>query len=184
MFNLFSGFMDKINDPAWKSPLSNAISWYVEANRPEIANEGRIVLMQVALEMLSWTFFVDSGRSYTAKQFGRLPVHKKIRKLLVELKIPTVIPKHLSELQKISRKTLHRDAPGALSMIRNALVHSTRENRSIVDQLDGTHLYQIAQMGIGFIEQVILALCAYGGSFAQRGWRGWKGDDETTVAWV
>jgi hypothetical protein len=183
-FSLFSAFMDKINDPVWKSPLSNAISWYVDANKPEIANEGRIVLMQVALEMLSWAFFVDSGRSYTVELFGRLPAHKKIRKLLAELKIPTVIPKHLNELQKISRETLHKDAPGSLSTIRNALVHSTKENRRIVSQLNGTHLHQIAQMGIGFVEQVILALCEYEGSFARRGWRGWKGDDETSVPWA
>jgi len=183
-FHLFSGFMDKINDPVWKSPLSNAISWYIEANKPEIANEGRIILMQVALEMLSWAFFVDFDRRYTAKKFGRLPAHKKIRKLLAELRIPTVIPKYLNELQKISREKLHKDAPGALSTIRNALVHSTKENRSMISQLNGIHLYQIAQTGIGFIELVILAFCGYEGSFARRGWREWKGNDEIPVPWA
>lgn len=183
-FHLFSGFLDKINDPVWKTPLTNAISWYVEANKPEIANEGRIILMQVALEMLSWALFVDSDRRYTAEKFRRLPGHKKIRKLLTELKIPTVIPSYLNELQDISREVLHKDAPGALATIRNALVHSTKENRGIVSQLNGTHLYQIAQTGIGFIELVILALCRYEGSFARRGWRGWKGNDEIPVPWA
>jgi hypothetical protein len=183
-FHLFSGFMDKINDPVWRSPLINAISWYVEANKPEIANEGRIILMQVALEMLSWAFFVDFNDRYTAEKFRFLPAHKKIRSLLTELKIPTVIPKWLNELQEISREELHKDVPGALSTVRNALVHSTKENRSVVGKLNGTHLYQIAQMGIGFIELVILAILGYEGSFARRGWRGWKGDDEITVPWA
>ena len=51
-------------------------------------------------------------------------------------------------------------------------------------KLNGIHLYQIAQMGIGLIELVILAICEYKGSFAQRGWRGWKGEDEISVPWT
>lgn len=183
-FPLFSGFMDKIHDPVWKSPLSNAISWYVEANKPEIANEGRIVLVHVALEMLSWAFFVDFNHHCTAEEFRRIPAHKKIRKLLSEFGIPTVIPSHLNELQMISREAFgDKDAPYVLATIRNALVHSTEENRRIVNQLNGTHLYDMAQMGIGYVELVILALCGYEGSYARRGWRGWKGTDEIPVPW-
>lgn len=182
--HLFSGFMDKINDPIFSSPLRNAISWYVEANKPEMTNEGRIVLMQVALEMLSWAYLVDSKQCYTAKEFKTDDAHEKIRKLLVEFKIPTVIPAHLNELQKISKEIFYKDAPGILATTRNALVHSTEKNRNKISQLNGTHLHQIAQMGIGFIELVILAICEYKGAFAQRGWSGWKGENEIPVPWT
>lgn len=182
--HLFSGFMDKINDPIFSSPLCNAISWYVEANKPEMSNEGRIVLTQVALEMLSWAYLVDFKHYYTTEKFYPFKAEKKIRKLLNEFKIPIVVPEYLSELRNISQKIFNKDAPGMLATTRNALVHSTEENRNIINKLNGIHLYQIAQMGIGFIELVILAICEYKGAFAQRGWSGWKGEDEIPVPWT
>lgn len=180
---LFSGFMDKINDSVFGSPLRNAISWYVETNKPQMTNEGRIVLMQVALEMLSWAYFVDYKHYYTNDNFDSLDAAVKLRKLLNEFRIPTVIPEHLSELFELSQQN-NKDAPSILTSTRNALVHSTEKNRRKIGQLNGIHLYQIAQMGIGFIELVILAICMYEGTIAQRGWKGWKGEDEILVPWT
>ena len=182
--SFFSGFMEKIKNPIFSLPLRNAISWYIEANRPEISNYDRIILLQVALEMLSWTYFVDFKQEYISDEFDKLTAQRKIRKFLYELNIPTVIPNHLRELSNISKKILHTDAPGTLTFIRNALVHPNKDNRKSISSLNGIHLYQVAQMGINLIELSILALCDYDGIYAQRGWIGWKGEDERIVPWV
>jgi len=181
---LFSGFVDRFTDPVWQAPLVNAINWYVEANQSDNINETTIVISQVALEMLAWVFLVDSETQYTAKQFARIPFHQKLRELLSALGIPTAIPRHLNDLNNVAGKGLPNDAPGAFTRIRNCLVHSTAQNRALVASLDGIHFYELAQLGLGFIELIILALCGYDGCFAQRGWRGWKGDDEIPVPWI
>ena len=49
----FRGFVRLWNDPTWQDALNSAISWFVEANSPGVVSETRIVLAQVALELLA-----------------------------------------------------------------------------------------------------------------------------------
>ena len=48
-----SRFAELWKDPAWRGPLKLAVSWLVEANGSGAAPETRIVLAQVALELLA-----------------------------------------------------------------------------------------------------------------------------------
>src|SRR3954469_13458717 len=48
----FRGFAQRWNDTVWRDPLATSIAWFVEANASLTSNETRIVLAQVALELL------------------------------------------------------------------------------------------------------------------------------------
>lgn len=183
--DLFPGFIEKFNNSTLRIPLIHAIHWYVEANKPESIDTTRIVLTQVALEMLAWSILVELKKKYSPNKFKKLAAEEKLRNLLLELKIPTTIPNHLDELQKFTHKSIQNmDAPGIFTSIRNAYVHSTPSKRKVIDELDGLQLWQLAQMSIGMLELVILAICNYSGYYAQRGWRQYKGDDEVKVPWI
>ena len=184
-FNLFSGFYEKFNDPLWNYPLIHAIHWYVEANQPDNKNATRVILSQLVLEMLSWIYLVDYKKKYTEEKFSKKNANQRIRALLKEMKIPVKIPDYLNELQDFARNKLaNKDAPGVIAWIRNALVHSSEDNRQLIQYLDGLQFYQLAQMSLNFVELVILAICDYDGPYVRRGWKGWKGDDEVPVPWI
>ena len=215
-FNLFAGFMDRINDSVSGQALKDAISWYIEANKPEMTNEQRIILIQIALETL-YSAYCDDGESkknnkernkkiknilneaikpnikeevrinhiqialqmFNDKEKGS---KEKIRNILDKFKVPNDIPEYLIEVSEILRNC--KNASDILVKTRHALVHSSEENNiKKISKLKGTHLHDIAQMGIGFIELMILGICNYEGTFAKRVRDGGKGDNEISVPW-
>ena len=137
---LFKGFIQKYFEPDIQKTLINAISWLIEANHPQNIQESSIVISQIALEALAWTHLVELKHHYTPKEFSKLPAHKRIRKLLSELSIPTRAPTYLSELQTFVKNELRTDGPGTLTKTRNALVHSTKKNRKLMSKMNSTDL--------------------------------------------
>lgn len=178
----FKGFVDRWNDSTWHDPLTTAISWFVEANAPETARESRIVLAQVALELLSWVLLVESQRIHHSKDFEVLSAAGRIRTLLHHIGIPTTIPEHLNSLQSLCDVDAF-DGPGVITKVRNALVHSTKRKRAFMESVDGEQRMECSELALQYLELTLLAICGHDGHYARRGWRGWKGDDEVVVPW-
>ncbi|MEC4814600.1 MAG: hypothetical protein SAK29_15185 [Scytonema sp. PMC 1069.18] len=59
---IFPNFISYWNNPNWNNPLLWSINWYVESNQGNGTPDGRIIWVQSALELLSWTYFVTEGR--------------------------------------------------------------------------------------------------------------------------
>jgi hypothetical protein len=77
--DLFLGFAERWSESAWRGPLKLAISWFVEANSSRTAPESRMVLAQVALELLAWVHLVETQRLHRPKEFKKLSASERIR---------------------------------------------------------------------------------------------------------
>jgi len=180
---LFSGFTARWNDPAWNRPLIAAISWLVEANSSRSALESRIVLAQVALDLLAWVHVVETQRLHSRADFKRLSAAGRIRALLHHIRVPTEVPDHLANLTPLQRNEAF-DGPGVITSVRNSLVHATEDNRARTANLAGLQLLECSHLGLQYLELAILSICGHSGHYARRGWRGWKGEDEVLVPWA
>ena len=181
--DLFSGFVHRWNDSAWQGPLISAISWFVEANSSRSALESKIVLTQVALDLLAWVHLVETQRLHSRADFKRLSAAGRIRALLHHIGVPTKVPDYLTRLPALQQGDAF-DGPGVITRVRNALVHATEENRTAVGSIDGPRLLECSQLSLQYVELAILAVCQHSGHYARRGWKGWKGEDEVLVPWA
>lgn len=181
----FLGFTRRWSDVAWQNPLETAIAWLVEANSPHAASETRIVLAQVALELLAWVHVVETQSLHSRTDFNRISAAGRIRVLLQQLGIPTTVPDYLPSLT--AAVVDDRDAfdgPGMITAVRNALVHATEQKRVAIGKLHGVERYQCAQLALHYLELVLLAVCGHDGRYARRGWEGLRGEDEVQVPWM
>jgi len=178
----FRGFAQRWNDHAWQGALQSAISWFIEANSSRTALESKIVLAQVALELLAWVHVIETQRLHGRTDFRRLSAAGRIRILLQHIGVRSTLPDYLSHLPALQNGEAF-DGPGVITRVRNALVHATEENRETVDRIDGIQLYECGQMALQYVELTLLAICGHDGHYARRGWRGWVGDDEVRVPW-
>ena len=179
---LFRGFSRRWADPAWQSPLISAISWLVEANSPRTALESRIILAQVALELLSWVHIVETQKLHTRTDFKRLSAAGRIRILLQHIGVTAAVPFYFENLTSLLGGDAS-DGPGMITRVRNALVHSAEESRVSLQGVKGPQLAECGQLALHYTDLALLAVCEHNGSYARRGWKGWKGDDEVPVPW-
>lgn len=180
---LFAGFSEKWHDEAWRRPLTTALWWLGEANAHETAIQSRILLSQVALELLSWVHVVETQRLCSRSGFNGLSASDRIRYLLQSADIPTAVPDHMSHAAELCDNDAY-DGPGIVTLVRNALVHATERKRAKLDSLDGLTWWECSQLAIQYVELVLLSLCGYDGVYAQRGYRGWQGEEEAPVPWA
>jgi len=180
---MLTGFVRLWHDANWRAPLKSAVSWLVEANSSSTGLESRIILAQVALELLSWVELVETHRLHSRADFGRLSAAGRIRSLLQHAGVPAAVPDHFDRLRDLLQDDAF-DGPGIVTRIRNAVVHATEHNRAVVDSLDGQTLYECGQLALQYVELALLAACGYRGHYARRSWKGWKGSDEVLVPWA
>jgi hypothetical protein len=169
---LFEGFIEKWRDPIWNDGLRTTMAWYIAANAPNTPSEAKIVLCQIALEVLASLQGFEGGTAFT-----------RIRGLLQSLGIPTQVPPRLQALDEYANRG-GVDAPECLTRIRNKLGHPTAKNRQHTSAVDGITRMQAAQYGIELFELCLLAIMKYRGKYARRAFQGWKGDDEVPMPWI
>lgn len=181
----FRGFVDRWNDPVWQPPLVSAISWFVEANSSQIATESKIILAQVALELLAWVHIVEKQQLHSRSDFKRLSAAGRIRVLLQHINVAADIPDYLDHLPALQTDDADDafDGPGVITTVRNALVHETEKNRDKTKRADGIQLVECSHLALQYVELALLAVCRHDGHYARRGFRGWKGKDEIPVPW-
>lgn len=180
---LFAGFSLHWRDERWRVPLRTAVWWLVQANADATGTESRIVLAQVALELLAWVHVVEVEQMHTRSDFERLSAAGRLRALLQSLAIPTGVPDYMPALAQLCDREAF-DGPGVITRVRNALVHASENKRAMIAALKGEVRYECAQLALQYVDLVLLAVCGYEGYYAQRGFRGWKGDDEVLVPWA
>ncbi len=127
----FAGFYQRWQDPMWNEPILLAFHWYVEANMCSGGVEGSIILAQAAFELLAWTLLVEDRKVLNKKDFepGGLSAADKLREVLKAVGLPATIPASLKKLRGAANINQWKDGPQALTVIRNALVHSSPKKR-------------------------------------------------------
>lgn len=179
----FRGFVNRWNDTAWKVPLRSAISWFVEANSSRTATEPKIILAQVALELLAWVHIVETQQLHSRSDFNRLSAAGRIRVLLQHIDVPADIPPYFKQLPALQTVDAF-DGPGVITTVRNACVHEGEKNRNKTRGINGEQLWECSQLALHYVELAFLAVCHHDSHYAQRGFCGWKGDDEILVPWA
>lgn len=180
---IFEEFLRFIHSPGWSDALRTALNWYVAANASGVPLEVRLVLAQVALDLLAYVELVEVRQIFQYGPFDKIGAAQRVRHLMTHLRIPADVPSHLTNLSAIATK-LGRDGPGIIVYIRNRLAHATERNRRELEIVSPIQLMEASQLSLQYVELALLALLGYKGKYAQRAWRGWKGSDEVAVPWA
>jgi hypothetical protein len=153
----------------------------VASNKKAGGLDGSIVLIQVALEFLSWTRLVNIDKIISTKGFLDLSASDKIRLLLNSMGVTLKIPGELKALSThtASQKQTILFGPWALTQIRNAIVHPSASNATG----DSDVLYYAWRLGMWYLELSILHLCKYEGRYSNRLTASWAGQVED-VPWT
>lgn len=167
----FHGFMEKWCDTSlWQSVLKMAIHWYIDSNRDASTAEISIVSTQSALEMLSWVYSVEDPltQKCTARKFKDANAEEQIRRLFSALQIPTAVPIDLNYLSDAMKNLSTTDGLATFVKLRNKIVHPQKTNRKCMLQTSAKAKVEAAQLGLWYLEMVLLKLVGYSGTYYQR----------------
>jgi hypothetical protein len=161
---LFPTFMARFEDPYWRQVLTHAIEYLVEAGRPHTV-ERAIIMAQVLLEAMSYSWLVEERKLRTHESFEDRTAVQNIREMLLDMKVPVAIPKNLTALATTrSKKGAHVDGPQALVLKRNEIIHRRRPAPA------STHdpLIDAWRLGAWYSELTVLRLCGFNGQYRSR----------------
>lgn len=182
----FSGFIRLWEDTLWREPIKNAVHWYIEANTNAGGVEGGIVLVQTALELLSWVYLVEdeATKVMSANKFNGVPAEERIESLLRRLSIPTRLPEQLLALASAASTLEAEDGVGALVSLRNALVHPKKSKRQKVTEVGVSARIEALTLGLWYLELALLRLIGYNGVYWSRLRSGNNEQVRDTVPWM
>jgi hypothetical protein len=96
----------------------------IEAHRRKTPIEAKIMLVQAAVEYLSWvTYVIIGGRKPEDHEKGRDRAKRHFQELLHDAGIDMSIPSTLTALAAYAKEKQFSDGPGVLTGVRNKLVH-------------------------------------------------------------
>jgi len=130
VIEVFPGFIGLLNDRLWRMTICNALDWYTQASLPGVYLQTAIVLGQIALELLAWTYCVEDRKMISREGFRKLNASDKLRILYSGLGIPACIPRDMEWLVRWAKINRISDTPQVLTEVRNSIVHPIRRNTS------------------------------------------------------
>lgn len=161
---LFPTVMDRFGDPYWRGVLAHAIAYLVEAGRPDTV-ERAIIMAQVLLEAMSYSWLVEEQKLRTPDDFEDRTAVENIRAMLLDMKVPVAMPKNLPALATTrSKKGTPVDGPQALVLKRNEIIH--RRRPAPVSNYDP--LIDAWRLGAWYSELVVLRVCGFNGLYRSR----------------
>ena len=174
--DLFVGFWRYSREFPPDSHAYLAFEWYLESNAQE-ALHNSIVLTQVALERLTTE---KVGPRAEVKSCTKAKKEKEgdwIARALCKVLPNLVIPQPLIEALGNAESFDH--GPHALVAIRNDLVHAEMKKGILSFEA----YRQARELGLWYVELLLLKLFGYSGLYSNRLTRKWTGDVET-VPWA
>ena len=179
---LFPLFIEKMNNEIWQKPLHEAVYWYLKANNSFNGIDSGIILIQAALECLSFTFLVNAREMISSEGYKKLRASDKLKLLFRTLNIPISIPDECEDIHNLvasSSNIKWENFPHAFTEIRNSLVHPEKKNRDHMTKV----YYDAWKCGLWCLEMVILGICEYNGKYSNRLKERWVGTVES-VPWA
>jgi hypothetical protein len=129
----YPGFCKLWGKKEWQFPVTQAITWLVEAATTRGSIEGAIAFCQIPLEMFAWIAFVGDKPLVSENKFEDLPAADRLHLLLDRCGIPITIPADLTALTAVSKVTKERlTGPQLATRIRNSIVHPKESNRKAI----------------------------------------------------
>ena len=159
----------------WSDALKATLYWYIAANDRGIGIgvDTGILLAQIALERLSWTYCVLDKGIAREKDFRPrgLSAAKKLRLLLHDLSIPAAIPPEFLTLQ-----AGFKDGPEAITELRNSLVHPDKSRA-----FSPGSFAEAWRLSLWYLDLVLLRICGHTGNYANRCACRWVGEVEPVL---
>jgi hypothetical protein len=175
---LFPKLFKKWCDPFWKKHLNSLIYWYVMSNMQQGGLDGAIVMSQIGLELMSWTLLVQDKKIIkiiSSKKYKKY-ASEKFRKLFSCIGLPLDIPDELNKLKTFARQNNIKDAPHAITEIRNEFVHPKKKYSNVIDTNIKIETWKLT---LWYLELTILKILDYNGQYFNRLKKGqWQGQVE------
>jgi hypothetical protein len=152
--------VEKLNDDLWGKVLKRVFTWYFDSMNSTYI-ENKIVAVQIALEMLAWTFIVEENEIIDKDVFDKLRASDKLRLMLYEFSIPREIP-DIEEFNIF--KSSYKDGAHLFTDFRNRIVHSKKVKQKD-DEIPSLTKYYILQLGRQYLELSILRILGYQGKY-------------------
>ena len=174
--DLFTGFWCYFRGLPQDSLTHPALEWYLESNAQE-ASHTSIVLNQAALERLTVEMVGERAKVKTSarpiKEMQGDWIKRALRKVKADVEIPAPFRDTLGKVGSFEH------GPHALVAIRNDLVHPKMKKCILSSKAQR----QARELGLWYIELLLLKLFGYSGLYSNRLTRKWTGDVKT-VPWA
>ena len=151
-----------------RESLAIILKWYNEANKRNIALESRIVLIQNALELLFNWLITEKFKYVSLNDSKKISASAKIAFLLSNFQLEHKIPIELNELIKYSKVFNFESGPETFTHVRNCIVHSNSKKISQLQKLSEAAKKEAVNMGIWYVEVILLKLFEYTGEYHNR----------------
>lgn len=172
----YPGFCKLWKKEEWRVPLTQAVSWLIEASRQVGGIAGAIAIGQIPLEMLAWLVFVDDSQILDVDEFDKLSAANKLQLLLSHCGIPLDVPPVLAGLLKVATGAKKQmSGPRIATEVRNTIIHPHKKNRAKLPGWESQYavntddlLWETGQLFKWYITLVLLSLMRYQGKYANR----------------
>lgn len=169
LVQLWDTFYQRWKNDDSKTALETAIHWYIEANGGSGYVEGSTMMAQSALELLYNWILIEDKKIMLGKDAENISAANKIRLLLSNMNINYSVPDTFNELLAfITESTDVQDAPDAVVLIRNAIIHAQLEKRKRLVNIHYKAKYQALELCLWYIEMGILYALKYQGPYTPR----------------
>ena len=176
--DVFPGFWIQYQDYRQDGRTRIALEWYLESNAQK-ALHSSIVLTQAALERLT---YVRVGRKLSGRHLGRKDSEKVgewIARALADIRVDCQIPRSYVELEHLRSVNGFAHGPHTLVKIRDDLIHEEMRH----DILSAEVYSQARELGLWYVEMLLLKLFNYNGLYGNRLTQQWRGQVEV-VPWA
>lgn len=183
---LWGNYINLANDANSLECIDYLLHWYFEANNNSGFSEGSIVLLQNAFELLFNWQMVEVRNLYTPAHAKDKSAADKIRALLRDASIPLGLPPKYKKLEAhLKADKIHfKDFPELFTLIRNAITHANYHKRLNLAKVPSISRHHIKDIGICYLELLLLKLFGYNGKYASRiSENMFVGGNEENVPW-
>lgn len=165
MWSKFSEIWKNIDD---RDSLKTILHWYTEANSNSAFNEGSIVLLQNALELLFHWLIVEKFKYVNPNEAESLSATAKINFLLSHFSIRNGIPDDFDSLIKYAKQNNIVNGPESFTRIRNHIVHPSSKKRKALKEIESNAKTEALHLGIWYVEMILLKLFEFKGNYINR----------------
>jgi hypothetical protein len=164
---LFPTFMARCGDPYWREVVAHAVDYLIEAGKPNPVDRA-IVMAQILLETLSYSWLVVERSLLTHNRFERNNAAENIRMMVTDMGIPVTMPVNLGALARIRTRAGRpaSDGPDAVVITRNEIIH--RHPRTATRRSDFNPLIDAWRLGAWYSDLAALRLCGFVGNYRNR----------------
>ncbi len=157
----------------WQHPddrdsLRTILHWYTESNSNTAFNEGSIVLLQNALELLFHWLIVEKLKYVNPNEAENLSATSKVNFLLSHFSIKNEIPTEFDSLDKYAKQNNIVNGPEAFTRIRNHIVHPSSKKRKALKEIESKAKTEALHLGIWYVEMILLRLFEFKGNYINR----------------